>query len=163
MVLLYLMTAIAMAALARYSFGAILDRGDVVYSFWHVLGVSLLALALTMIPLLAVVGYGVMVSTLSKSLTSALGIGVGLLIAIEPIKHLVSWGDRQLSEYIPTSYLDTALSIAGQAATGVHYQWFPGGWWASDLGRGLTLSIGCLIVSLVVSYVVFLRRDLNFS
>jgi ABC-2 type transport system permease protein len=162
LVILYIAAAVP-STLGQYSFGAILDNGAVIYSFPRIVGVSLLAGLLTLVPLFAVVSYGILISTAAKSLTSAVGVGVGTLIAIEPIKYLIRWGDWSLSDYVFTSYLDTSLKVADQAASGLDYQWFPNGWLTSDLGWGLMLSVVGTVVCLGASYWIFLRRDLNFS
>jgi ABC-type transport system involved in multi-copper enzyme maturation permease subunit len=155
--------ATTIITLFTHPFGAIVDCGDEVYSFWHMLGVSLLAFLITLVPLFAIVSYGFFVSTVARSLTSALAFGVGLVFAIEPIKHRVRVGDWNLSDYIPTSYLDKGLKVADQAAQGLDYEWLRGTWLASDIGWGLTLSIITILVFVGASYAVFLRRDLNFS
>jgi len=151
------------ASIGRYPFGPITDSGEVIYSAGRMAVTLVVACLVSLAPLFAVVCYGILVSTAAKSLTSALGIGVGLLIAIEPVKHYIRWGEWQFSDYVVTSYLDTGLGIAGQAAAGFDYQWFPGGWWGSELGRGLTLSFAAAAIFLAASYAIFLRRDLNFS
>ena len=162
LVALYVVVAVSVA-LGRYSFGPVLDNGEVVYSLGQILAVSLLACLLTLIPLFAIVSYGILASTAAKSFQSAFGIGVGLLIAVELSKHFVYRGDWKLADYIFTSYLDTALGIAAKAAAGLDYQWLPWGWWESDLGWGLMLSLGCAVVFLAASYAIFIRRDLNLS
>jgi len=162
LVVLYILVAVPVI-FSQYRLGPIMDHGEVVYSLAHIVGVSLMAFLLTLIPLFAIVSYGVLVSTAAKSLTSALGIGVGLLVAIEPLKHLIRWDNWKLSDYILTSYLDTALNIADKAALGVDYEWLPQGWLRSDLVWGLTLSLSGIVIFLGASYWIFLRRDLNFS
>jgi ABC-type transport system involved in multi-copper enzyme maturation permease subunit len=162
LVVLYIVVAVPVT-LSQYSFGPITDHGEVIYSLPRIVRVCAIAFLLTLIPLFAIVSYGILVSTAAKSLTSALGIGVGLLVAIEPLKHLIRWGNWNLSTYILTTYLDTALNIADQAASGFDYEWLPRGLWASDLSWGLMLSLGGIGIFLGASYAIFLRRDLNFS
>lgn len=163
----YIVAAVVFS-LGRYSFGPIVDAGEVVYSRWQMIGISLLALVLTLAPLFAIVTYGIFVSTIAKSLISAVGIGVGLLFALEPLKYVIriefDAGERyvewNLADYILTSYLDTAPKIAGLAARGLDFEWFGG---PESVGAGLLLSCGCAVVFLAISYTIFLRRDLNFS
>jgi len=162
LVALYVVVAVPVIS-GQYGFGPIRDDGAVVYSFGRILGISLWAGALTLVPLFAITSYGILVSTASKSLTSAVGVGVGLFIASEPLKYLIRWHDWDLSDYVFTTYRDTALKIADQAASGFDYEWLPGGWWTSELGWGLTLSLVCMAIFLGASYTIFLRRDLNFS
>jgi len=155
--------AISIAAATRYSFGPVVDEGEVIVSTGRLIAVFHAAIGLTLIPLLAIVSYGIMVSTLAKSLANALGIGVGVLIAIEPIKHLVRWGDWRLSDYVMTSYLDTPLAVAKSASMGFEHEWWTGSFWTSDIGWGIMLSLGAMGLFLFISYFTFLRRDLNFS
>ncbi len=162
LVLLFLAVIVPLAH-SQLQLGPIVDDGTVIYPLPRILGVSLWALLLSLIPLFAIVSYAVFVSTAAKSLTTALGLGVGLVIAIEPVKYLIRWGEWELSDYVFTSYRDTALKIADQAACGFDYQWLPGGWWASELGWGLTLALVSMAIFLAGSYWIFLRRDLNFS
>ena len=162
LVALYIVVAVPVI-LSQYSFAPVTDNGEVIYSFGKIVGILAAAFLLTLVPLFAIVSYGILVSTAARSLTSALGIGVGVLIAVEPIKHLVRWGNWNLSDYVLTSYLDTALNIADQAASGFDYEWLPHGWLASDLSWGLMLSLAGIVVFLGASYTIFLRRDLNFS
>jgi ABC-type transport system involved in multi-copper enzyme maturation permease subunit len=150
-------------ALARYPFGAIVDNGDVVYSFWHMLGVALLGYGITLIPLFALVSYGLFVSTVAKSLTTALAIGVGLIVALVPINYFIRVGDWNLADYFPYSYLDKGLIVANKAAQGLDYEWLAGGWLSSDVGWGITISLLTMAIFIGASYLVFLRRDLNFS
>lgn len=159
----YTLVAVVMAVIAGHSFGPIADRIETLYSPLRMTGVFLLAFIFTLVPLMSIVSFGIMVSTLAKSLTSALGIGVGLLIAQEPIKNLVQIGDWEMGDYVVTSYQHEALKIADNAASGIPHTWFEGGWWESGLGLGLTVSLVFGIACLAISYFVFLRRDLNFS
>ena len=162
LVVLFVAVAVLVTLTAR-PFGPILDNGAVVYSLGRMIGVCAAAFLLTLVPLFAIVSFGILVSTASRSLTGALGIGIGTLIMIDPIKYLVRWGNWKFSDYVLTTYLDTALNVADQAASGFDYEWLPRGWWLSDLGWGLTLSGLGIVIFLGASYVIFLRRDLNFS
>jgi ABC-type transport system involved in multi-copper enzyme maturation permease subunit len=162
LVALHLVTVFAMAT-AQFTFGPVVDEGIVVASTGEVIGAFSIAVLLTLVPLFALVCFGIMISTLSKSLTNALGISIGLLIAIEPIKVFVHWGNWQMKDYVVSTYLDKALVVAKNAAEGFSYQWLPSGWWRSDLSWGLMLSVATAAVFLFVSYYTFLRRDLNFS
>jgi ABC-type transport system involved in multi-copper enzyme maturation permease subunit len=159
---IFVLVAVPMT-LRTYSFGPITDFGEVLYSKWRMIGIFSLACLLTFIPLAGVVCFGIMISTLAKSLSSAIGIAVVILIALEPLKQMIRIGDWQLKDYVVTSYQDTALTVADSAAIGVDYLWFPGGFWHSQLGMGLAVSLATAAVCLALSYFVFLRRDLNFS
>ncbi|MBM3334126.1 ABC transporter permease [Candidatus Sumerlaeota bacterium] len=148
-----------------YRFGPIADGQEIYYSFREMAGISLIAFLLTLAPLFALISFGILVSTAARSLTNAVAMGAIFLVATQPIAvSLDRWLDVRVWQWVFLSYLDSALKIANNAASGFpDLRWFDGPVWQSELGLGLMVSGATIFVCLAISYIIFLRRDLNFT
>ncbi|MCX7717957.1 MAG: ABC transporter permease [Candidatus Sumerlaeaceae bacterium] len=146
----------ALVIASGYPAVAYADRGIGLPGPAQQVGIFALALALTLIPQAATVCFGFFISTLAPNVATAIGLAVGLLLSLEPIKQFVRFGAFELETWLFTSYYDTAIGIADSKASGIYEVW--GQWkvWML-LGTSLVSSL----VFLAVAYRVFARRDLN--
>lgn len=122
----------------------------------HLVGIFSIALSLTLLPLLAAVSFGFMVSVFSASVATAIGVAVGLLFTVQAVKDLVPLGNIEPGNYVFLSYLDTAMGIADSKATGVYEVWDQ-----SKVFLMVGTSVATIIICVALSYRSFLKRDLN--
>ena len=139
-------------ALAKihYDFGAVGDSFGIVYTRDKVLQEFLLGLALSWIPLAALVTFGLFISTLIRTPGAAVAVGISTLFIIDFTKHLVG-----LDPYIFTKYISYSWVNLQQLAQGMDYQWRP------EIWHMLSLSGSCLVVTFGAGLIIFVREDLN--
>jgi ABC-type transport system involved in multi-copper enzyme maturation permease subunit len=115
------------------------------------------AIALTLLPQIATVCFGFFVSVISTNVATAIGVALGMLLSIQPIKEFISYGDFRLDPWLFSSYYDTAMGIANSKAGGIYELWNQSKTYmllgTSAVSSALFLGIG---------YWVFSRRDLNY-
>jgi len=144
-----LLFSVALAHI-HYHFDAVGDSVGVIYSRSQALREFLAGYALSWIPLMALVMYGLVISTLARTTGAATAVGISSLFIIEFTKHLVG-----LDPYIFTRDINYSWMTLQQLAQGMDYQWRPEMW------RMMTLSGVSAVVAFSAGLIVFLKRDLN--
>ena len=137
-------------ALLHYHFGVVADAGGVIYSRTQALQTLLASLALSWVPLSALVTYGLLISTLIRSPGAAVAVGVCTLFLIDFTKHLVG-----LDPYIFTRYIDYPWLNLQQIAQGMDCPWRPEVW------RMIALCGVSAVVTFTAGLIIFVREDLN--
>lgn len=140
----------ALLARVRFRFGPVVDSLGEVYSQKTALSNLLLAWLLSWIPLVAVVCYGLCLSTVIRSSGAAVAVSIGTVYVIDFTKHLVG-----LDPYISTRYIGYPWQVLLQVAQGVDYQWRPEVW------KMLGLCGVYAVVTFGVGLILFVRQDLN--
>ncbi len=140
------------SALAKihYHFGVVGDSAGVVFSRSQVMQQFLLSCVLSWIPLIALVMYGLLISTVIRNPGAAVTVGISSLYLVDFTKHLVG-----LDPYIFTRYITYSWLNLLQIAQGMDYQWRPEVW------KMIELSGVSAIVTFVAGLIVFVRQDLN--
>jgi ABC-2 type transport system permease protein len=140
------------AALAKihYRFGVVGDSAGVVYSRSQVMQQFLLSYAFSWIPLIALVMYGLLISTVVRNPGAAVTVGISSLYLVDFTKHLMG-----LDPYIFTRYITYSWLNLLQIAQGMDYQWRPEVW------KMIELSGVSAAVTFVAGLIVFVRQDLN--
>lgn len=158
---LFLLVAanLATAALiaSNYPIKSAFDEGIRIPDLAGQIAIFATAILLTLLPLVATVCFGFMVSVLSVSVATAIGVAVGLLMAIQTAKELIRFRNFALSDWLFLSYYDTAMGIASSKVSGIYDEW---GQNSVYLLAGTSLASIALFLG--VSYWLFLRRDLNY-
>lgn len=113
-------------------------------------------LGLTLLPHIATVCFALMVSVLSRSVATAIGVAVGIIFCMLPIQVYAQFGTIDLGDFIFTSYWDDAIGIADSNASGIYDSWNQ-----SNIHLLLTTSLISAALFLLVTYRVFTRKDLN--
>ena len=96
-------------------------------------------------------------SVLSRSLSTAIGAAVGVMLTLDTIKHIVRLGDFRLEPWVFTSHLDDFLKVAQDFAQGLEPEWFSTGFEKSIV----LVPLGTIVVCLSLSFWMFHRRDLS--
>jgi ABC-2 type transport system permease protein len=140
------------AALAKihYDFGAVGDAFGVVYGRGKALEEFLLGYALSWIPLVALVAFGLFISTIIRTPGTAVSVATGSLLIIEFTKNLVGLGP-----YIFTKDIGFPWIVLSQLAQGMDCQWQP------ELWNLVVLSVVFALVAFGAGLIIFVRRDLN--
>lgn len=120
------------------------------------IGIFGLAVLLTALPLAATVCFGFLVSVLSASVATAIGVAVGLLLSMQPIKQFIHFGSFELAPWLFSSYYDTAVGIADSKAGGMYEVWTQG-----SIYMLFATSLASAAVFTAIAYRSFLKRDLN--
>jgi len=140
----------------RYGFSPIKD-GELILvptsRFLFSLGISYLFI---LFPLISIFAFGFLVSTLSRSLVGALGFALGIYLGIQPFKYLISIGSVHLDHYLSTSYMDEPFKILTNLAMGVEISWN-----IPEIHRCVGFSMIPIVLFFGLSFIIFLRRDLN--
>jgi ABC-2 type transport system permease protein len=152
MLVLSLVALVLSVALAKinYHFGDVGDSFGVVYSrgkAWHEF---LLGYALSWIPLMALVAFGLLVSTIIRTPGTAVTVATGSLLIVDFTKNLVGLGP-----YIFTKDIGYPWVVLLQLSQGTDYQWQPEVW------RMIVLSAVFAIIAFGAGLAIFTREDLN--
>ena len=115
------------------------------------------ALALTLLPQIATVCFGFFISVISMNVATAIGVALGILLSIQPIKEFINFGDFRLDPLLFSSYYDTAMGIANSKAGGIYELWIQ-----SKTFMLLSTSLVSSVLFVGLSYWIFSRRDLNY-
>lgn len=137
-------------AKVHYDFGAVGDTFGVVYSREKTLQEFLLGYVLSWIPLAALVGFGLFISTIIRSAGTAATVATSSLLIIDFTKNLIGLGP-----YIFTKDIGYPWVVLLQLAQGTDYQWQP------ELGRMIMLSGIFALVAFGAGLTIFMREDLN--
>jgi ABC-type transport system involved in multi-copper enzyme maturation permease subunit len=140
------------AAFAKmhFSFGAVGDSFGTVYSRHQAGQAFLVGYALSWIPLMALVMYGLFISTIIRGPGAAVAVGISTLVIIDLTKHLVG-----LDPYIFTRYIEYSWVTLRQLAEGMDYQWQPEVW-----KMALLCGVSA-VLTFAAGLVIFIREDLN--
>src|SRR5205823_3201046 len=140
------------AALAKIhnQFGPIGDAFGVVYSRKQAIQQFLLGYTLSLIPLAALVMYGLLMSTLIRTPGAAVAVSISSLFLIDLTKHLVG-----LNTWFFTRYINYPWLTLSQLAQGMDYQW------QQEVWKMIALSAGSALVAFVAGLVIFVKQDLN--
>ena len=117
-----LLFSVALAKI-HYHFGVVGDSAGVVFSRSQVMQQFLLSCALSWIPLIALVMYGLLISTVIRNPGAAVTVGISSLYLVDFTKHLVG-----LDPYIFTRYINYSWLTLLEFAQGMDYQWCPAVW-----------------------------------
>ncbi|HEX3628345.1 MAG TPA: ABC transporter permease [Verrucomicrobiae bacterium] len=145
-------TLLISALLARihYHFGAVSDAYGVVYNPTQVFHAFLIGYALSWVPLVALVMYGILISTVFKNVGTATSVGITSLFLIDFTKHLIG-----LDPFVFTRDINYSWLTLQQMTQGMDYAWRPEVW------RMITLSGVSAIIAFGIGLVIFVREDLN--
>ena len=144
-----LVFSVALAKI-HYQFADIGDSFGVVYSRGTAVRQFLLGYALSWIPLVALVMYGLFISTIIRSPGAAVAVGISSVFLLDFTKHLVG-----LDPYIFTKYIGYSWTTLNQLAHGMEFQWQP------DIWRMLLVSGACAAVTFTLGLTIFVKEDLN--
>jgi ABC-type transport system involved in multi-copper enzyme maturation permease subunit len=152
MFLLWSVALVCCAALARtsYPFGQVGDSFGVVYSRKVIVETFGLGALLSLLPLTALVAYGLFISTVVRTPGAAVAVAISTIYLSDFTKHLV-----HLDAWIFTKYINYSWIVLQQAAQGVDFQWQPEVW------RMLALCGAYTLVLLGAGLMIFMREDLN--
>ena len=134
----------------KFQFGDVVDSLGVIYGIKEVLGNFLLAFFLDMLPMVALVMYGIFISAITRKSGQAIGLVIGTIILIETAKHFINIGP-----YIFTTYRGFSWGIFHQVAQGVDYQWFP------EIWKMIVVSLIFCFATFTAGLIIFAKRDLN--
>lgn len=160
--LLYLATlvatniAVALLIARGYPLRAPLERLAEPPSLSTQLAIFALGIGLSLLPQLATLSFGFMVSVLVARGGSAVGIALGLLFTLTAAKQFISVAGYELSTFVFSTYYDLPMKIADARAEGIHEAWLQ-----DRMLYMFGTSLLATVLFLAVSYWVFLRRDLN--
>lgn len=147
----------ALLIASSYPLRAAFDSGVTIPGYFDQLRIFSLALALTFLPQLATVCFGFLISVWSVNVATAVGLSVGLLLSLQPIKHWIRFGEFDLEPWLFSSYYDKAMGIADSKAGGI-----PEVWGQSGIYLLIATSLISMAVFIFLSYRSFLKRDLNY-
>ena len=143
-------------AKAKYGFHPLKDGDMVLVTRLRFLATLCIGYFFVLFPLAAILAFGFLVSTLSRSLVGALGFSLGLYIGVEPFKFLISLGSVRLDHFLFSSYLDEPFKVLTNLAVGIDISWN-----IPEIHRCAGFSLIPLILFFGLSFAIFLRRDLN--
>lgn len=134
----------------HYDFGSVGDSFGIVYSREKTLHEFFLGCVLSWIPLVALVAFGMLISTVVRTPGTAVTVATASLLIIDFTKNLVGLGP-----YIFTKDMSYPWVVLLQLAQGTDYEWQPEVW------RMIILSAVFAVVSFGAGLAVFVREDLN--
>lgn len=137
----------------RYAMAAAADRDLPIPDTLSQAGLLAAAVSLALLPHFATAAFGFLVSVVSGSAGTAIGVAVGTLLTLTPLKHVDGLG---LEPWVVSTYYDTPFGIAADRGAGMYEAWDqPKVWWL------LGVSAATAAVCLITAFGLFARRDLN--
>lgn len=121
------------------------------FRFWFQF---VMACALGALPAFATAAYGLWLSVLFRNVGAAVAVAASVLVALEPLKHTIRWGDGSLSDIVWTTYFDTALDLPKNLASGT-----PDLWNTPEQWTAIGVSLLWIAVFAAMSTWIMLRRD----
>jgi len=119
------------------------------------IGILAIVLGLTYLPHAATVCFAFLVSIISRSVATAIGVAVGVVLCLYPIQ-IVHIGSVNIGDFMFSSYYDDAIGIGDNIAGG-----FAESWNQESIRMLVLTSVVSAAVFLVCGYLVFTRRDLK--
>ena len=135
---------------SRYGFGAVSDSFGVVFGRGTMVKAFVAGSGLSLVPLCALVVYGLFISTVVRSAGAAIAVCISSIYLIDFTKHLLHF-----DAWVFTKYINYPWVILQSAAQGVDFQWQP------EAGRALLLCGAYTICLFAAGLVIFVREDLN--
>jgi len=117
--------------------------------------IFLVVLGLTFLPHAATVCFALLISIVSRSVATAIGVAVGLVLCLYPIQ-IIHLGSIRLGDYMFSSYYDDAIGIGDSIASGI-----PETWNQENMQMLMLTSLISSALFLAIGYRVFTRRDMN--
>ncbi|HEY1662638.1 MAG TPA: ABC transporter permease [Verrucomicrobiae bacterium] len=134
----------------NYQFGAVGDSFGVVYSRQIALHEFLLGYAMSWIPLVPLVAFGLFISTIIRTPGTAVSVATATLLIIDFTKNLVGLGP-----YIFTKDITFPWVVLLQLAQGTDYAWRP------EIWNMIMLSGSFAAMAFGAGLIIFVRQDLN--
>ena len=158
MALLFFAGSAAVSSIGLYAFTDSVDSfdGSLIFTKEKLFLELFISLVVSMLPIIATVTYGVMISVLMRNAITAAGTAVGIILTIDIIKHALQFGELDLSLYTFNSHLDAALKIGQSFALGIDTV----SWRDMDT-TAILVPLCSILVFSTVSYFVFLTRDVH--
>jgi ABC-type transport system involved in multi-copper enzyme maturation permease subunit len=144
-----LLLSVALAKI-HYDFSAVGDSFGVVYSRQLALHEFLLGYALSWIPLIPLVAFGLLISVIIRTPGTAVSVATAILLIIDFTKNLVGLGP-----YIFTKDITFPWVVLLQLAQGTDYEWRPEVW------NMIILSGAFAAAAFGAGLIIFVRQDLN--
>lgn len=117
--------------------------------------ILLIVLGLTLLPHAATVCFALLVSVISRSVATAVGVAVGMVLCLYPVQ-IVEIGSVNIGDFMFSSYYDDAIGLGDSIAAGIAERWNQ---------ESMHMLVGTSAVSAAVfllgAYWVFIRRDMN--
>jgi ABC-type transport system involved in multi-copper enzyme maturation permease subunit len=114
-----------------------------------------ITLALTYLPHAATVCFALLISVISRSVATAIGVAVGMVLCLFPIQ-IIRIGNINIGDYMFSSYYDDAIGLGDSIASG-----FPEKWTQENIQMLILTSAISAALFLAAAYYTFTRRDLN--
>jgi ABC-type transport system involved in multi-copper enzyme maturation permease subunit len=134
----------------RHDFGPIGDTVGVVYGVSQACRCLAVTVALTWLPLGAVVMFALLISVSATRAGVAMGTTLAAIILLETLKHLIGIGPWLFTNYLPFPWV-----VFHEMAQGVDYRWFP------ELWKMLAVCGSTWGLAFAAALWRFSRRDLN--
>lgn len=146
---------VALPVASSYPLKNIFDEGPGFPSMGAQVGIFAIVLFFTLLPHAATVCFALLVSVISRSVATAIGVAVGIVLCLFPIQ-IIRVGNFRLGDYMFVSYYDDAIGIGDSLASGI-----PESWNQDKMHLLVLTSVVSAAICLAISYRVFTRRDLN--
>jgi ABC-2 type transport system permease protein len=137
--------AAAFGDLSGVSYG-----GEMLHTNLEMLQAYALGALAALLPLLAAVAYGLMMSTIAAGAGRAMAAAVGIWLVVDAIKYPLG-----IDAFLFTSYMEAPWRVFSDRADGLAAEWWNSLRWCA------ATSVAWTIAFLGVSHAVFVRRDLR--
>ena len=137
-------------ALASGSLTGVTFGGELIYANSEMAYTYLLGVAMGLLPQFAAVAYAVMISTLSRSPGSAIGVTVALWFVVDLVKYPL-----RIAPFLFSTYIEYPWQPFLDRADGLEARWFPQGYYC------IGTSVAAFILFTAVAVIVMNRRNLQ--
>lgn len=124
--------------------------GELIYTGAEMQQVFLASLALSLLPQLAGVAFGIMISTFTRSTSTAIGLAVGSWLVLDFLKYPL-----RFSPVLFSSYLERPWSVFQDRSNALDTGFFPDAYWA------IASSAGAILICLGIASFALSRKSLR--
>lgn len=158
LLILNFLTAILIAGV-KYGFSNLISTpatGGESSGSLHLWRYMFASIFLSFFPLVGFATFGYCMSVLVRNVGHAVGFAVGIILGVQSIKHLISFGSFSFPDYWFATYVDVPLAQMIDIIGGYSVAFF-----SPRLGKALLISMIYNVVLVLIAFIVFHRRDLN--
>ncbi|MCX7048220.1 MAG: ABC transporter permease, partial [Candidatus Sumerlaeota bacterium] len=114
----------------------------------------ILTFLMTLPALFATAAYGIFLSVLFRNTGAAVGTAAGLLVALEPLKVMIRWGDHSIAPVVWTNWFGQPMQLVVKLAANTPDLWNTEAVWMSQIVPAIWI-----VIFAAGSVVIMKRRD----
>lgn len=140
-----------------YDFKEYSEFGNVILTVSDLNYAVVKTLLLSLLPLSSYMAFGVFVSSATRNIASSIGFGLGIILGLEPTRHLIKIGSFDINDFLFMNYTDKTASRLIETVGGFNVKWN-----THDILYGcVQLPLITIGIFIAAGLILFLKRDIK--